>query len=90
VNPNEMRNTERWLDCQVDEGMFSDELAVTYPPDGKIQKSVFVAKNDVRGTAGERGKVRVVVIRRDGNLIGVLPTTYPELVNVSASDVSAA
>jgi len=33
---------ERWLRCQLDEGMFSDEVAVTYPPKGKWQKSVFV------------------------------------------------
>jgi len=30
-----------WLRCQLDKGMFSDEVAVTYPPKGPWQKSVF-------------------------------------------------
>jgi hypothetical protein len=33
---------EKWLTCKLDRGMFSDEVAVTYPPTEHWQKSVFV------------------------------------------------
>ena len=41
-----------WRRCQLDKGTFSDEVAVTYPPQGPWQKSVFVDANLVEGTVG--------------------------------------
>ena len=41
---------EQWLDCQLDKGMFSDEVAVTYPPEGQAVRSVFVPLNTVKGS----------------------------------------
>ena len=80
--------TEHWLQCQVDKGMFSDEMAVTYPPEGAMQKSVFVEKKSVRGSAGDRGKVRVKVIMRDGKMLAVLPSPTQDIVYVQAGDIS--
>jgi|GEM_PF-1064337 hypothetical protein len=79
---------ERWLECRIDKGMFSDELAVTYPANGKWQKSVFVDSNAVRGGAGAVGKVRVAVVRRDGSMIAILPSPERDIVYVNAKDIS--
>jgi len=38
----------RWLMYRIDKGMFSDELAVTYPAEGEKQKSVFVSTSTCR------------------------------------------
>jgi hypothetical protein len=79
---------ERWLRCQLDEGMFSDEIAVTYPPQGKWQKSVFVERSAVKGGAGDVGKVRVVIARSDGTIIAVLPSPNRDIVYATAEDIS--
>jgi hypothetical protein len=79
---------ERWLRCQLDKGMFSDEIAVTYPPKGAWQKSVFVECSEVKGGAGELGKVRVVVLRCDGSIIAVLPSPNRDIVYATAEDIS--
>jgi hypothetical protein len=79
---------ERWLRCQLDKGMFNDEVAVTYPPQGPWQKSVFVDANLVEGTIGGIGRVRVKTIRRDGSLMAVLPSSYQDIVIVQAEDIS--
>ena len=78
----------RWLRCQLDKGMFSDEVAVTYPPHGQWQKSVFVDADSVEGSTGEIGRVRVKVIRRDGSLMAVLPSSNQDFVIVQAGDIS--
>lgn len=88
VNSGDVRNREQWLECQLDKGMFSDEMAVTYPASGKIQKSVFVSAAVVKGSAGQRGKVRVRVIRRDGGFMAILPSSTQDIVCISERDVS--
>lgn len=77
-----------WLVCRIDKGMFSDELAVTYPPQGEKQKSVFVASSDVQGGPGHQGRVRVRVVRRNGHLLAVLPSANQDIVTVNEGDVS--
>ena len=79
---------EGWLECQVDTGMFSDELAVTYPPRGAWQKSVFVDRRAVKGDIGAVGKVRVVVLRQNGSLMAVLPSPEQDIVYVMPGDIS--
>ena len=79
---------ERWLRCQVDRGMFSDEMAVTYPTHGTAITSVFVPSSDVLGMPGGLGKVRVLV-RKSGNiLVAILPTEYRDAVPVAEVDLS--
>ena len=78
-----------WLRCQLDKGMFSDEVAVTYPPQGPWQKSVFVDAYLVEGTIGGIGRVRVKTIRRDGSLLAVIPSSYQDIVIVQAEDITA-
>ena len=78
----------KWLDCHVDKGMFSDERAVSYPAVGAYQKSVFVPASTVEGRLGEKGRVRVCVVRRDGKLLAVLPSSRKDFVVVSEGDVS--
>jgi len=50
-----VEQTEQWLECHIDKGMFSDERAVSYPPTGQYRKSVFVPAGAVQGTLGEKG-----------------------------------
>lgn len=76
----------RWLRCRVDKGMFSDELAVTYPAEGEYQKSVFVPKIDVDGERGI-GRVRVLVTELDGAMYATLPSPTGDMVAVASQDI---
>ena len=76
---------EKWLRCKIDSGMFSDEKAVTYPAQGTPQKSVFVAKRDVRINDN---RVRVIVVDKGGRLIAVLPSANRDIVFVEPMDLS--
>lgn len=82
------QNEERWLSCLLDKGMFSDEIAVTYPRSGPIKKSVFVPRVKVRGKVGEGGTVRVVIIRASGKMMAVLPSSCRDVVVIAEADVS--
>lgn len=82
--------TDRWLTCRVDKGMFSDELAVTYPPAGEVLVSMFVPADTVRGQPGGLGKVRVNVFHRGSTTVAILPTEYRESVTVTEADLSDA
>ena len=77
-----------WLVCRIDKGMFSDERAVTYPPEGEPRKSVFVPADEVQGVAGQQGRVRVRLVRRNGYLMAVLPSAHRDIVTVPEGDVS--
>jgi hypothetical protein len=79
----------QWLTCRVDKGMFSNELAVTYPPTGEHLASVFVPIETVVGRPGELGKVLVQIVRNGEGLLAVLPTPWSDVVPVAKSDVSS-
>ncbi len=78
---------QRWLRCHLDKGMFSDEVAVTYPSIGDWQQSVFVPKSDVQGSIGDEGRVRVSVFRHGSRLIAVLPNPNHDIVEVTEADL---
>lgn len=69
-----------WLRCRLDKGMFSNEVAVTYPAEGEPQLSVWVEDKEVRGEIGQIGEVRVRVFSQNGHLGAVLPSSYSEMV----------
>lgn len=75
-----------WLRCRLDKGMFSDEVAVTYPPEGAHRKSVFVPRSQVDG-AGMQGRVRVLVTERDGKTFATLPSDRRDMVTVLSGDI---
>jgi hypothetical protein len=77
----------RWLKCRIDKGMFSDELAVTYPAEGEQQKSVFIPDSDVQGQPGQTGKVRVTLVRENGTLFALLPSSDRDVVTVREADL---
>lgn len=68
--------------------MFSDERAVSYPTTGSYRKSVFVPAGLVQGELGQPGKVRVHVVRKQGKLMAVLPSSRKDMVVVSEGDLS--
>ena len=78
----------RWLLCRIDKGMFDDERAVTYPAEGEKQKSVFVSNSTIQGQPGQTGKVRITLIRRNGTLFGVLPSSNQDIVTVQEADLT--
>ncbi|VTU00846.1 unnamed protein product [Gemmataceae bacterium] len=78
----------RWLACRIDKGMFDDELAVTYPAEGERQKSVFVSNSAAQGQPGQTGKVRITLIRQNGTLFGVLPSSNQDIVTVREADLT--
>ena len=80
---------EQWLDCQLDKGMYSDKVALTYPPEGQAVRSVFVPMASVKGVPGSRGKVKIFVDSRlDGNIVAVLPSAQRDVIVVTEKDVS--
>jgi hypothetical protein len=78
----------RWLTCRIDKGMFSDELVVTYPVEGTLQKSVFVAASDVEGVPEKQGRVRVRVVPSNGHIMAVLPSADQDIVSVREADLT--
>ena len=78
-----------WLLCRLDRGMFSDEVAVTYPAASlnHWQKSVFVPLSLVRSASEHRGEVKVKVVIRDGARFAVLPTPWGDTVRVEGTDL---
>ena len=76
-----------WLRVRLDNGMFSDEVAVTYPAaTDKWQKSVFVPASFVRGDKPQ-GEVKVDVLIRDGASYAVLPSSQRDIVKVEGADL---
>lgn len=76
-----------WLRCRLDMGMFSDEMAVTYPPVGsKWQKSVFVPRSCVHQEDARSGVVKVNVLVKDGTRFAVLPSQQRDVVKVGPDD----
>jgi hypothetical protein len=76
-----------WLRVRLDMGMFSDEVAVTYPASQVSQKSVFVPRSCVRGDE-PRGEVKVsVVVKDDGTRYAVLPSPRRDVVRVEGADL---
>jgi hypothetical protein len=76
-----------WLTCRLDSGMFSDEVAVTYPATKHWQKSVFVPRACVRQEAANTGQVKVLVLVKDGTRYAVLPTPRRDIVRVEGADL---
>lgn len=79
-----------WLRCRLDKGMFSDEVAVTYPPTAETdwQKSVFVPSACVQSEGEHQGKVKVLVILKDGQRFAVLPSPRRDIVTPEEADLS--
>jgi hypothetical protein len=78
-----------WLRCRLDSGMFSDEVAVTYPASANnaSQKSVFVPRSSVRGEIGSQGEVLVSVVVNDGTHYAVLPNSQCDIVKAEDADL---
>jgi hypothetical protein len=78
-----------WLKCTISKGMFSDELAISYPPAGAkpCASSVFVPRTMVRGEPGAQGKVRVTFFPEGQVTWAVLPADDQPLVQVSLEDL---
>jgi hypothetical protein len=78
-----------WLLCRLDSGMFSDEVAVTYPAasSNHWQKSVFVPRTFVRSASEHQGEVKVRVVVKDGARYAVLPSPRGDIVRIEGADL---
>jgi hypothetical protein len=85
--------TTGWLKCRVSKGMFSDEVAVTYPVAGGTfgASSFFVPKEDVQGAAEEGcavdGKVSVRFFKEGATVWAILPAESQPVIKVSEQDL---
>ena len=79
-----------WLRCKLNTGMFSDEVAVTYPSSAGAarQISVFIPRSYVRGDEEGQGEVLVDVGEMNGTCYAVLPNSYRDIVWPDAADLS--
>jgi len=67
---------EVFVECEVSEGVFSDEAVVRV-----ADRSYVVPKGEVRaGTGSTKGRVRAKLVRSGGDEWVVLPTDYSESV----------
>lgn len=85
---------DRWLNCRIGPGMFSDEYTVTVEPKlskGTEVRSLFVEKGLVEPMNGDgsKGRVRVQVFRRDATLWAILPTEDQLAIPVDEVDLVA-
>ena len=83
--------SEKLLSCAVFKGMFSDELAVRYPPqdrEGTQVSSFFVPRDHVLGQQDGFGRVRVKVYREGGTVLAVLPNENATVIPVDDADLS--
>lgn len=78
-----------WLRCRLDRGMFSDEVAVTYPAslDVECQQSVFVPRSYVRAETEHEGEVMVKLVAVNGGHYAVLPNCERDIVWPDAADL---
>jgi hypothetical protein len=78
-----------WLRCRLGDGMFSDEVVVTYPAAGneELQSSVFVPSAYVRGESGHEGEVQVEVVVQKGKRYAVLPNAEQDLISPEDGDL---
>jgi len=76
-----------WLKCFIQKGMFSDELAVNYPPREACASSVFVPKDEVRGQVGREGKVKVRYFAEGETVWAVLPAEDQPVIRVHKADL---
>jgi hypothetical protein len=75
-----------WLRCRLDDGMFSDEMAVTYPAtQHERQMSVFVPSAYVRPESKHCGDVMVEVLEAAGARFAVLPSSERDIVRIEAA-----
>lgn len=81
-----------WLRCRLNEGMFSDEMAVTYPVAAhlKHQMSAFVPRSCVRAETERQGEVMVVVVTVEGGRYAVLPNAERDVVWPADADLRPA
>ena len=71
--------TQKWIPCRTYPGMFSDELVVELD-----ERSFFVARDAVRGQAGDHAEVLVTIVEIDGKEWALMPTSTKEAVPLPA------
>ena len=82
--------SEKWLNCKVTDGMFSDELAVTCHSLSGAETSVFVpSEKVVRGEATNEGRVKVEVFSDGSRTWAVLPNDSRDEILVGEKDISS-
>ena len=81
--------SNRWLRCRIFRGMFSDELAIQYPPEGGAP-AYFVPRETVRGEHDGIGSVSVRVYCAGPTHWAVLPTEHQQAVRIQEGDLLGA
>ena len=82
--------SERWLKCFIMKGMFSDERAIRLVSKSDSPLSFFVPKSMVRGALDKEGEVKVLVFKREGDTLAILPTDNRSVVPILEENLVSA
>jgi hypothetical protein len=74
----------RWLRCEVNKGMFSDELTVTVKTRSGESVAVFVPR---QAADDQNKRVRVNAFQTDGDYLAVLPDVQQSVIHVDERDL---
>ncbi len=81
--------SESWLECEIGDGMFSDEMVVVFKTVRDDLVSFFVPKSYVEDLGAAKGRVKVRVFEEDGQIWAVLPNEVQSIVPVNPEYVAA-
>jgi hypothetical protein len=82
--------SERWLNCTVFKGMFSDELVVVIRTKSGEAVSFFVPSERVNRIKDEQGQVRVRTFQEKADSWAVVPNETQSVVSVDESQFAIA
>jgi hypothetical protein len=77
----------KWLNCEITKGMFSDELTVRVRDAAGASIAVFVPRNKV---SEERRAVSVRAIQTEDKIFAVLPDERHTSISVPVADLQQA
>lgn len=81
--------SESWLDCEIGDGMFSDEMVVVFDTDKGEVVSFFVPRSSVEDLGEAKGRLRVRVFEDGGQTWAVLPNEVQSIVPVNPEFIAA-
>jgi hypothetical protein len=76
----------KWLRCNVSKGMFSDERVIKISGD----RSFFVHRDQTKEIEGDKGRVRVRVLRKGSAVWAIIPTEDATAIEVKKEELETA
>ncbi len=77
----------KWLKCEIQKGMFSDELTVIVRTRSGESVAVFVPRDSAQEANGRDGRVKVRVSENGGHAFALLPDANQSVVDVDVDQL---